>query len=65
MFLLIIIWLESVELICINNKRHMLNTLRVSKIELCQIIGRGGGMCKDYFHNFAVNFERSSNQPIK
>lgn len=49
MFLLIIIWLESVELIYINNKRHMLNTLRVSKIELCQIIGRGGGCARITF----------------
>lgn len=59
MFLLIIIWLESVELIYINNKRHMLNTLRVSKDRIVSNHWKGGGMCKAYFHNFAVNFERS------
>lgn len=31
MFLFIIIWLEFVELVYINNKRYMLNILRVSK----------------------------------
>lgn len=49
MFLLIIIWLESVELIYINNERHMLNTLRVSKDRIVSNHWKGGGCARHTF----------------